>query len=252
MREPVYNLAFAGDWHGNTSWAINCIYALEEQANVDTILHLGDYGYTFSADFVTYVEKALAECNIMLYFVDGNHDFHKKIWSHPKDEDGLYVISEHVRGIPRGHRWQWWGLTFLGLGGAHSVDRPHRTPNKSWWKTEWITPAQHAKAQEGGPVDVMIAHDCPSGVTIPGVTREDGLKYFEAAELDAAEEHRVLLRETVDAVKPKLYVHGHYHVLYGTIAEDGCRYVGLNCDNTHPDANLWVVRVREDLVPYDD
>lgn len=244
MNEPT-KFAFCGDWHGNTAWATSTIDTLG-QRGVSHILHLGDYGYTFSEDFVDSVEAACARQNVALMFVDGNHDLHEFLWQLPLDEDGFGILSDHVRYIPRGQRWNWWGLTFMGLGGATSVDKQWRNPYTEWWPTEKITISDVYRAVEGGRVDVMIAHDAPSGVPIPGISFREGLQYFPHEALQEAELHRRVMRGVVDSVKPKLFVHGHYHRHYGH-TEGSTRYVGLDMDTTSLHSNVWVVADRADM-----
>src|SRR6478609_1819971 len=115
-------IAFAGDWHANTDWAVRAIeYARGEGA--EHILHLGDYGYDFEPGFRNKVELALAQAHIKLWFVDGNHENFTWLYQQPVSENGLRRISEHVYHLPRGFRWEWAGYKFLAVGGAFSVDR---------------------------------------------------------------------------------------------------------------------------------
>lgn len=243
MREPS-RIAFAGDWHGNTYWASNTV---EEVAllGVDTIVHTGDYGFMFSSNFIATVEQACAECDVMIYFVEGNHDKHYWIWERPLDEDGFHIISEHVRAIPRGHRWQWWGKTFMGLGGAASVDKQYRSEGRDWWETEEITPDDVARAIEGGKVDVLVTHDCPAGVNIPGIIPGDYTFWGKEA-IDRAERHRQVLYQVWDAVRPRLLVHGHYHTHYYTRFFDSM-VVGLDMDGTTFDTNILTLTSVLDL-----
>lgn len=246
MREPN-RIAFAGDWHANTHWAVRTIHTLCE-AGVDTIVHTGDFGYTFSDSFVGPVNKALKSTGIDLYFVDGNHDDHPWIWSHPKNAEGNYKITNQIFAIPRGHRWEWWGLTFMGLGGAHSVDADYRRKQRlHWWPTEWITDEELEYAGREGDVDVVIAHDVPAGVPVPGISFENGLKFFSMQELLSAEQHRQRISAALYDLQPKYWIHGHYHVDYRLTNYDGTTYVGLNMDNSGIERNIWVVDNRFEL-----
>lgn len=44
-------------------------------------------------------------------------------------------LSDHVTVLPRGHRWEIAGRSFVSLGGAPSVDylQPFRHQGESWW-----------------------------------------------------------------------------------------------------------------------
>lgn len=250
-------IAFAGDWHGNSNWAVNMIrYAREQGA--DTIVQAGDFGYNFARDYLHDLRYALDQYKINLYWVDGNHDNHKKVWNTWEKTEAGFMIPPHgnfrerLNYIPRGHRWKWWGLTFMGVGGAHSVDRPHRTPEVSWWETERITAADIERASRGGKVDVMVAHDIFESAPFP-LGDENRLRsdWFAYEELLASQQSRIALQYVVDEVKPKLFVHGHYHATRRSVGKttDGhpVLIVGLNCDGTSFNDNLWFAE-KSDLV----
>lgn len=244
MKEPS-KILFSGDWHGNEFWATGIIKNAA-WSGADTILQAGDYGYDFDYSFRSIVEQTCTEWDVMVYFVDGNHDDHNFIWRHELDEDGFYVISDHVRAIPRGKRWQWWGKTFLGLGGAVSVDKSFRTPYIEWWPTETITLGDMQRAVEGGKVDVMVTHDCPAGVKIPGIIPGD-YSQWPKQQIIEAEHHREQLWKVWDTVRPDLLVHGHYHIPYET-EYDGTHVIGLDCDGTTWNRNVYIANGVEDLV----
>ena len=102
----------------------------------------------------------------------------------------------------------------MAMGGAHSIDGPggvwgpFRGPGNGWWPQETISydDAQVAMRVaddlrlEGRHVDVMVTHDCPLGVDIPGI---DGY--------EAGVANRRQLTGIVDHVEPQLLVCGHYH-----------------------------------------
>jgi Icc-related predicted phosphoesterase len=242
LTEPE-RIAFAGDWHGNTLWGVACVEHAAERG-VEAIVHVGDFGYDYSARFVGGLTNALNRAGIPLLFVDGNHEDHPLLGSYPIRGNMLREVSEMIWHIPRGMRWQWAGLEFLGCGGAHSVDRRWREPGTSWWKEEAITGGDVARCVEGGPADVLVSHDCPTGVPIPGL----GGGGFPAEEIALAEEHRGVLRRIVDRVRPRLIVHGHYHRNYRAEVDLGYGRVsvaGLGMDGTDFDDNLWIVDLDE-------
>jgi hypothetical protein len=95
---------------------------------------------------------------------------------------------------------------------------------------------------DGGPADVLVSHDCPTGVPIPGLER--GKLIFPADALAQAEEHRTRLREVVDAVQPRAVWHGHYHVPYAMPIDFGYGPVdvhGLDMDTTTMLTNMQIV-----------
>ena len=58
---------------------------------------------------------------------------------------------------------------------------------------------------------MMLTHDAPTGVDVPGLPPAST---WEPEEIDRADRHRRLLREVVDAVQPERLVHGHFHSRY--------------------------------------
>ena len=234
-------IAFAGDWHANTRWAVAAVeYA--ERHGAEVIVHVGDFGYDFKASFVRSLDRALSGANMRLLFVDGNHENFPVLLRYPVRDSGLRQLTNRIWHLPRGFRWTWGGVRLLALGGAHSVDRPWREPGQSWWTQEVLTDTDITRAIEGGPADVMVSHDCPAGVDIPGLSESSHL--WPADEITAAEAHRVRLRTVVDAVKPRLIWHGHFHRRYVTTADLGYGPVtvhGLDCDGTTLAGNLAVV-----------
>jgi hypothetical protein len=238
MGEPR-RIAFAGDWHGNGRWAVAAIeHAAQLGAGV--IVHAGDFGYEFRAAYVRDLTRALTRLGLHLWFVDGNHEDFSLLRLYPVRESGLREVSERIWHVPRGHRWTWSGTTFLGCGGAHSVDRQWREPGTSWWREETITDADATRCTTGGPVDVLVSHDCPAGVPIPGLA-EPAAPRFPPEDLALANEHRRRLRRIVDTCRPRTIVHGHYHVAYETTAHAlgyPARVIGLDCDGTALDRNV--------------
>ncbi|HWB35685.1 MAG TPA: metallophosphoesterase [Rugosimonospora sp.] len=240
---PPLRIAFAGDWHANAWYAQRAIrHAVERGA--DVILHLGDYGYDFPPGYLEAQEKILAETDTPLIFVDGNHEDHPKLAKWPIRPNGLRQLRNHIWHTPRGFRWEWEGVRFLACGGAYSVDRRWRVPGVSWWREEEITDDDVA-ACGTEPVDVLLAHDCPAGVVIPGIDERDpATAPFPWVELVRAGEHRQRLQRIVDAVRPRWIWHGHYHRKYQQQVEWGYGPVtvtGLDCDDRPLDSNMHCV-----------
>jgi predicted phosphodiesterase len=237
-------IAFAGDWHANANWAVSAIeYARDHEA--DIILHLGDYGYDFRSKFRNDVEQALVNADMALWFIDGNHENFNWLYQQPTIDDGRRRISDHVWHLPRGYQWNWGGVQFMSVGGAYSVDRKWRVLHKSWWLEEVLTDEQIEAACAGEKTDILISHDCPSGVHIPGVD-DDGPSMWPPLEILRANEHRVQLRKIVDAIKPSEIWHGHYHRRYDALADFGYGRVevhGLDMDATNLKDNVVIKEI---------
>jgi predicted phosphodiesterase len=220
MPEPK-KLALAGDWHGNFGWAeLAMNYAVEQ--GCDVLLQVGDFGYwpsyeestgsqTGGSHFLFKVTEKAKELGLMIYWIDGNHENHEHL--HP------------------------------------GIDKQWRTAGHDWFPQETLVQDQiHYASREGG-VDIIVSHDCPAGVVIPGIQAENEKGFWPSEQIAESEAHRRLLRQIVDATGAKLIVHGHYHRRYNTISEDHkLSIIGLDCDATGfkenmllmtPQAVLW-------------
>ena len=240
-------IAFAGDWHENGPWAAKAI-AYAKNLDADVLVHLGDFGYSYSRRFLAEVSAASLTNQVPVLFVDGNHENFKRLHSFPIGPDGTRQVADNVWHLPRGFRWSWDGLRFLAMGGAHSVDRPYRVPGVSWWADEAITEEQVARAAAGDHADVLISHDCPSGVVIPGIDDRRTPPPFPPLEIMRSNEHRQVLRKVVQAARPSWIWHGHYHVAYDTVADLGfgeVRVTGLDCDESQIHTNVSVVSLAD-------
>jgi Icc-related predicted phosphoesterase len=245
VNPDVRKVMFAGDWHGNLTWAVNCV-GMAQMAKVDAIVQLGDFGIwpgPTGQRYLNMLEDALASVDLTCYFIDGNHEDFPQLHAYPLDDDGTRIVRPHIRHLPRGYRWEWAGLTFLALGGATSLDRPMRRPYKSWWPEEELTAADIKLAVAGGPVDVMLTHDAPSGVEIPGINAETD-KMWPWQELARANENRARLGRVVDELTPHRLLHGHFHIAYD--ARRGITAVsGLGTDGAYD--NVRTLNLRSDL-----
>lgn len=135
------------------------MYDLTEE---DTIIVLGDMGLYWRndrKDSKSFVEMYEKTYKTNLWFVDGNHENHRQLRLLPNG-----YISEHIRYIPRGTVFELNGKTFLGIGGAESVDKRFRTPNLSWWEEETITDEDIQRCIDnvaGRHIDHVLSHTCP-------------------------------------------------------------------------------------------
>ena len=224
MIEPERVLV-VGDLHGNTAYAKKVVDHAAGAA--DAIVQVGDFGVGWrgSDRFLDALEARLAAAGVHLYWLDGNHD-------HLTDD---YTDRPHITYLPRGTRWTWWGQTWMALGGATSIDRLSRMPGTEWWPEEALTDGDVEYASRPGHVDVLVCHDAPYGANVPGV----GLgpprpcEWPLETQLESCE-HRLKLRKVVDAVRPKLVIHGHMHRRYSDMLHLDGRDVlieGLDCDD---------------------
>jgi hypothetical protein len=233
-----------GDWHGNTAWAIHALTAAKDRG-INVALHVGDFGIwpgRRGSAYTLDVAATLAELDMHLFFIDGNHEDFTQLLGTPTDEEtGLVKLRERLYYLPRGSRWTWHGREWLALGGATSVDREWRTPYVDWWPQESLTVNDCMRAVEGGRADYMLTHDTPAGYDVPGIPPPGT---FPIRAIVEAEEHRDLLQVVVDDIRPTWLYHGHFHSRYshqlpGFSGEDYCFIEGLDKDGS-PGSDNWI------------
>lgn len=199
-------IMFAGDIHGNMGH-LNWLYKHAKKNEVDTIIACGDFGYWVH---IPWGQKFLDKCamlaeknDIPLMWVDGNHENHDildALREQHGDSNPIPTPNEWVKWIPRGCRFDINGYTFMGYGGAYSVDWEQRTLGYSYWRQELINP-YHLDNVSDDKVDVLITHEAPFG---------EVLTYKDDIPVSVAQ--RELVLELQDKVNPDLHVCGHHHV----------------------------------------
>lgn len=221
FREPKNNFLVVGDVHGSFAQMDKAIRHAKE-LELDTIFQVGDFGIWHNdKPFLNQQQALLEQWGIELYFIDGNHEDFTRLYDKKILDDGTRYVRDNITYIPRGYRWDWHGLSFLGLGGAASIDRKHRIEGRSWWPEEFLTEEDILTAQAGGPVDIMLTHDSPAGapnsVTDDFRGQKEALEYFGAEMLATCTWHREQLKRVTDITTPRILIHGHYHMsMYGT------------------------------------
>jgi len=216
-RKALMRIMFLGDSHADIRFMRNAIdYAVASRAEV--IIQAGDFGHwdhvPAGVDYLDGTNAILERKNLWLIFVDGNHENFDSLYSIPVADDGFRYVRDRVLHAPRGHIWSIDDVWFLAFGGASSVDGPDgpdwwaqtRDVGQGWWPQERITDGDARRAMEATryaevPIDVMVTHDCPSGINIPGINRTYA----------AGEQSRDAVRAVMDHASPQLLVHGHYH-----------------------------------------
>lgn len=206
-------IGVAGDWHGQTGWAMRAIRGFHA-AGIVNVFHLGDFGFWGGQDGSVYIRKVnnlLTNLGMTLYVTAGNHEDYPRIYSKNINQYGLYDYSERIKVFPRGYHGFIGGVDFVSLGGANSIDYKHRTLNKSWWKEERITVDDFIKATSEGRKTLMFCHEVPDGVNLSSM-RKTWHAGWDAEELAYSELGRKVLREAVNLIQPKILFHGHHHI----------------------------------------
>lgn len=252
MNDPK-RVMLLGDTHGNSGWTKRAIAHAAENG-CDVIVQLGDFGlwpgYAGRA-FLRDVQDTLEDFGVTLYWLDGNHEDHDQINARPtmrkpheRREPWAFPELPSILHLPRGYRWEWWGETFMALGGAVSVDKFKRTEGRSWWPGEALTSEDVKYASRPGKVDVLLCHDAPFGVQIPGI-KPKGQSEWPDWVLDEAYDHQRLIRDVAEVTRPDLIAHGHFHRFYQGFHRysDGREALiqGLDCDGSPMnDATLFL------------
>ncbi|MGH8775329.1 MAG: metallophosphoesterase [Jiangellaceae bacterium] len=250
-------LGIAGDWHGNRGWALRCVRALAD-AGVGEIYHLGDFGIwpgPRGREYLLKLDAALASHAMTTFVTPGNHEDYDQIDELPAldlghDIGAVQWITDHIALLPRGHRWERNGWSFVSLGGAPSVDRWSRREGLNWWAAEAITDDDVARVVDGGHADVMLAHDAPDAALgtprVASVLRSNPVGWSGSA-LRYATEGRDRMTAAFLAVEPRLFLHGHYHLNDEALVDQfthPTRVVSVDCDGA-PEGNLVLVSLPE-------
>ena len=193
---------FCGDWHGS----IACIRTIERtitEHNIDTIVHVGDFGYYPHSKphqrFLYALVRELDRLGVRLYFVDGNHEDHISLGNLARTDEGIARVAGPIWHLGRGVRWEWCGVRFGALGGAGNVVG---TPEPG----EAIR--EHDIEVLGTPsLNVLVSHEAPAGTDLVGAPEEQ-LDAYSLAEAKKGQDR--MLRAVVQTT-PQLLIHGHWH-----------------------------------------
>ena len=199
-----------GDTHGDFVW-IGTVLRIARDLGITYAFQLGDFGIWPGLPgrvFLDQVRKATEKNGVTLYAMTGNHDDQEQIagFEASPDADGFVTLGANLRWVPRGARWVWNGVVFGALGGAFSIDWRHRVSGVSWWRIAEEAQADDVTRLGRKRLDVLFTHDAP-----------EGAQPVQASTLGPSDESqsqvsRVRIREAVEATRPRLVVHGHWHV----------------------------------------
>lgn len=265
-RDPG-KIIVAGDWHGNTRWAEDVIFQsrrLLAGEPMRIILQLGDFG-VFSDEggdhYLMRVQGELEFVDAWLMVIPGNHEDYDRIesWREPGYPEFM-TFQPLVAGyrlnrimiLPRGHRWEWHGRTWLACGGAASPDRAYRerleqaNGIKYWWQQEYITDDDVRRCIDHGHADVLACHDRPSmaRISLPPWPRG-----WSEADLARCEGSREKVQTICQWTQPRWVMHGHYHVPFFSLDCDlgygPVSVTQLGMDGDDPADNYRVLNVRD-------
>lgn len=249
LNEDPTALLVAGDVHGDARhMAYLYEKAVEQKCHV--IVQVGDFGYWEHYDdgvFLDLCEQGFHDTTefgwpVIVIWIDGNHENHPLLYKlygpgsplHETSPEGFWKIREGLYYVPRGTRWVWSDVSFLGLGGAYSIDKNYRLGEQRkdgierWWSTEQLTDEDVAHCLEDrSHVDVMFTHDKPRDVKVP----------WDRHDLPAAKPNQDKIQKVLDVLEPNLLIHGHLHLRYQARVGFCTVVEGLGCNPQQPGDN---------------
>lgn len=228
-------LLLAGDSHGNSGYMVGAL-RIAAEAECAEVFQLGDFGIwpgDKGAAYLDRLDQTTKETGVSLSFLDGNHEDFEKLDTLAADKDrrlpdGRVLVRENILWCPRGTVIERADRRFGFLGGAVSVDKDHRVPFASWWPQENLTMDDlDVLVSNAGstPLDVLLTHDAPLSVGLGWKTAYRDSPWPERV-LREAEGTRHLLDMAVAATRPKVLVHGHWHLKHTT-------------DSRHPEGHTF-------------
>lgn len=239
-----------GDAHGDVRFMEKGVSIARAQ-DCSWLVQLGDFGFGWDPRYAQDVARAAEQAAVPVCWLDGNHENFAELKVAVERVEMLrraglgrsdpirvedWELLPWLMYLPRGFRWEWDDVTFMALGGANSIDKAYRKEGESWWPDELITDEDEERAIGGGPCDIMLTHDVPTGVDM-------GIQLMFMHDRPDRE-NRDRVRRVCDKVKPKLLVHGHYHHHYENMLEGHdyrTRVIGLSAtlQNIEADRSKW-------------
>lgn len=214
----------------------------KELTKEDVLFQLGDFGWIWYPLFSNKEQDHwldwIANKPWTTAVVLGNHENYDVIetlpWTKKWGNDVQYYEIENgnrIYFLKRGAIYEVNGQKILAIGGAHSIDKNNRTPGKSWWPQEDITPAEIDNCLDeidahNYEVDFVLTHTCPDTYVTEFVP-DTMLFALGGKKNDFTAK---FLEEIDNRVKYKEWHFGHFHWDKIHIDENGdyfrCHYEG--------------------------
>lgn len=204
---------FLGDMHGDF-YTVERFCRRNETKTKINVIQVGDFGAGFghNIDFIEmmdHLNSILAEFNVTLYVMRGNHD-------DPAYFDGKYTWWSNLKFMPDYSVLELEGKRILLVGGAISIDRKVRTEGRSYWKDE-VYVLDEEKLKMIKDIDIVVTHNSPHFCNPRGFNAL--VRSFAADDPDLLDElthERNLLTVTHDILKNngnpiQQWFYGHFH-----------------------------------------
>jgi hypothetical protein len=225
------SILFSGDFHANAVDELSSItkkalikkYQLDKYNDIRYHIILGDCGFMWPGnqkiDLFNY--KALARRPFPVLCVIGNHEPILGMSNLPETDIGIgetvYQINDNpfVAYLKRGKVYTIDGFKFLVLGGALSIDKDYRVPNRSWWEKEYWT--EQEKRDLFQLLESEKTFDCVLSHTGPNRINKLLFEYPEYSS-KLIQDEVARLNDHIDAqIQYREWWCGHWH-------EDICHY----------------------------
>lgn len=225
-------MVLLGDIHGDFQEIYYFSKRNETQEPIN-LIQVGDFGAGFKSSFIDdmeYLNTELANSNVTLYAIRGNHD-------DPKFFNGEYNWS-NIKLLPDYTVLEIEGKRILLVGGAISIDRLQRTENVSWWKDE-VFNFDSEKLSEFRNIDTVITHSAPHFV-FPQTFNSLVLSFasYDSKLIQDLTDERNRFNEMYNILnennKIKHWFYGHFHTTRSERYEDTMFHVlGVNFFTTY-------------------
>jgi len=220
------SILFSGDFHANQVHELSVIkkrnliikYGQEKFNDIRYHIILGDGGFMWTGNQKTdlYNYKALVCRPFPILCVMGNHEpIYGMMDKIPETDIGIgdtvYQIHDKpfVAYLKRGKIYTIDGFKILALGGALSVDRRSRTPDKTWWEAEyWLEEEKwdlFKLLETENDFDCVISHTGPHHIN---------QKLFKPYDYDPEkfQDAVAMLNDQIyDRIQFKKWFCGHWH-----------------------------------------
>ncbi|MDD3147495.1 MAG: metallophosphoesterase [Candidatus Riflebacteria bacterium] len=196
-----------GDVHGQFQVLNEQIQFAESfcECTIDAVIVLGDMGiyeHSLSRYFVT-----VSQCfKRPVYFLDGNHEEFSRF------ESLVESYKDFMTHLPRGQVTRICDINFLSLGGACYMDALNSPPGSEIRDQD----IDLCLANRPEDVDLIISHDCPSGIGVPGTP---GFEFYGKPGFARSQ-------ELVARFKPRKWFFGHHHRWFNARIEN-TEFLGL-------------------------
>lgn len=203
-------IVLVGDIHGAYGQLGYDIKRLHKDAY---IIQVGDFGMGFHKPNyykteLTELSMALTKTNCHLYVIRGNHDDP----SYFTETNNPFGIS-NITLLADYSELELLGKNILCVGGAISVDRFHRVPNKSWWEGESFNlKLDHEFPYRDRQYDLVVTHTRPT--CCGAIKGFDNIKRWCDTDADLKNdliEETQLVDYLYEHTKPTAWCYGHFH-----------------------------------------